>query len=89
MQLVYQKRHRFAWTGAAWNRLVGMTFQSRFNPKNLVPRDFFYPIWEMGNDDAKPKNAWREYGYFEIAKLKSLLKATWKVLPLKNPIEPP
>ena len=33
MQLVYQKRHRFVWTGAAWNRWVRMTFQPRFSTK--------------------------------------------------------
>ena len=32
-QLVYQKRHRFAWTGAAWNRWVRMTFQPHFSTK--------------------------------------------------------
>lgn len=72
MQLVYHKRYQFAWTGAAWNRWVRMTFQPRFSPK---PRPYgcLFPIWGMGNDDAKPKNAWREYGYSEIAKLKSFV----------------
>ena len=79
MQLVYQKRHRFTWTGAAWNRWVRMTFQPRFSTK---PHPWVKTKWN-------PKIAWREYGYFEVAKIKSLFTATWKVLPLKNPIEPP
>jgi len=33
MQLVCQKRHRFAWTWASWNRWVRMTFQPRFSTK--------------------------------------------------------